>query len=289
MKASVIIPVFNQTERLIFTLKALEKQTFKGNFEVIVVDDGSSVPVENILYNTSFNYDLKIITQPNQGRAKARNTGFLNSQNEILIFCDADRVPDKEFIKEHLRNKGERVTIGCVKEVYFSDLSIINKFLLKDQNILAKKSRIPAYPKMIYELFDEDGNTDSSISWIATFSGNMSISRSLFSEIGGFNELFNEWGFEHFELGFRVFKKKEGFVYNNRAINFHLAHTRNIELLKINITSSLELINKLHPNEDLIREFCEFINGNKSMQEIEKNRNALWLRKATKEHNFSIK
>lgn len=76
LKASVIIPVFNQTERLIFTLKALEKQTFKGNFEVIVVDDGSSVPVENILYNTSFNYDLKIITQPNQGQAKARNTGF---------------------------------------------------------------------------------------------------------------------------------------------------------------------------------------------------------------------
>ncbi len=78
-KISVIIPVFNHADELVECLKSLHQQTEK-DFELIIVDDGSSEPVKNA--------DIRF--EKNLGAPAARNAGFAKSKGEYVIFLDAD-------------------------------------------------------------------------------------------------------------------------------------------------------------------------------------------------------
>ena len=70
--------------------------------------------------------------------------------------------------------------------------------------------------------------TDSGVAWITTFSGNMGIHKKYLEKAGLFNDSFQNWGFEHFELGYRLQKKGVPF-YRIDATNYHLAHETRIE------------------------------------------------------------
>lgn len=86
---SVIIPAYNAAEFMGETLDSVFAQTYK-NFEVILVNDGSSdtAELEQVLqrYPSKLNY----IKQENQGAAVARNTGLRAANGELVAFLDAD-------------------------------------------------------------------------------------------------------------------------------------------------------------------------------------------------------
>ena len=101
---SVIIPVYNQGEKLRGCLDSLLAQTFK-DFEVIVVNDGSTDKSGEIsnLFGDKFKQaeiDYKIIEQENKGAPRARNRGWQDSRGDYLFFCDADVVLDKNCFAE---------------------------------------------------------------------------------------------------------------------------------------------------------------------------------------------
>ena len=99
MKISVIIPTYNEEKVLVECLSSLDKQTFK-NFEVIVVDDGSSDKTWEILPDLKFNnYKLRILKQDHKGAGAARNLGARRAEGEILVFVDADMTFDKKFLQ----------------------------------------------------------------------------------------------------------------------------------------------------------------------------------------------
>lgn len=90
---SIIIPVYNGAAKIIQTLKSLQNQTYR-DFEVIIVNDGSTDGTENVCADyfkriTAKNSYL-FLNQKNQGAPAARNRGFLESKGEYLFFCDAD-------------------------------------------------------------------------------------------------------------------------------------------------------------------------------------------------------
>lgn len=87
-KVSVVIPAFNALKYLPETLKCLFNQTF-DDFEVIIVDDGSSDGTAEWASRIE-EPRVKLITQANQGSSGARNTGIKNSQGEFIAFMDAD-------------------------------------------------------------------------------------------------------------------------------------------------------------------------------------------------------
>ncbi len=101
IKASVVIPTYNAQSRIAETLNALNKQT-KKNFEVVLVDDGSTDDTYKAVKNFKAMFPLRIIRQENRGPACARNKGANNARGEILIFMDSDCVPKKDFIDEIL-------------------------------------------------------------------------------------------------------------------------------------------------------------------------------------------
>lgn len=89
-KVSIIIPVFNSQEYISRCLDSLINQSY-NNIEIICVNDGSTDSSLEILskYST-LDSRVKIYNQSNQGPAKARNIGLLNSRGEYIMFCDSD-------------------------------------------------------------------------------------------------------------------------------------------------------------------------------------------------------
>ncbi|MGI6374176.1 MAG: glycosyltransferase family A protein [Patescibacteria group bacterium] len=102
---SVIIPVYNQANKLIQTLRSLDQQTEQA-FEVIIVNDGSSDGVEEkfseylkSLSQANLNqHHYLFINQSNQGAPAARNRGRQAAQGDFLFFCDADTILNKELL-----------------------------------------------------------------------------------------------------------------------------------------------------------------------------------------------
>lgn len=87
-KVSVVIPTYNAVAYLIKTLESVFNQTFT-DFEVIVIDDGSSDRTVESVCNLT-NPNLKIVTQTNQGVAVARNKGIELACGEYIAFLDSD-------------------------------------------------------------------------------------------------------------------------------------------------------------------------------------------------------
>lgn len=92
---SVIIPVYNQADKITKTLESLVNQSYQ-DFEVIIVNDGSrdnlDEVLEKFLNRTKSNNTFFIIHQANQGAPAARNNGWRKSRGQYLLFCDADAV-----------------------------------------------------------------------------------------------------------------------------------------------------------------------------------------------------
>lgn len=108
---SIVIPLFNKSSYIKRTINSVINQTYK-NFEIIVVDDGSTDDgVEKIL--TISDDRIKLIRQKNQGVSMARNNGIISAKAETIAFLDADDEWDCNFLQEviNLRNKYKNIEI----------------------------------------------------------------------------------------------------------------------------------------------------------------------------------
>ncbi|MDI3526491.1 MAG: hypothetical protein PWR03_674, partial [Tenuifilum sp.] len=89
MRFSVIIPVFNRPDEVDELLKSLIDQTY-NDFEVIVVEDGSSLPCKDIIDKFSEKLNVRYFYKTNSGPGLTRNFGAEKANGEYLIFLDSD-------------------------------------------------------------------------------------------------------------------------------------------------------------------------------------------------------
>ena len=94
-KFSIIIPVYNVEKYIKKCLDSVFNQSYK-DYEVIVVNDGTKDNSMQIVKN----YDVKIITQENQGLSEARNNGVKKAKGEYILFLDSDDYIEKDTLKE---------------------------------------------------------------------------------------------------------------------------------------------------------------------------------------------
>jgi len=100
---SIIIPVYNQAQKLSQCLDSIKNQTY-NNYEIIIVNDGSTDNINKVINNFKKSlrvtrYALRVINQNNQGSNSARNRGAEKAQGEFLLFCDADIVMKSDMLK----------------------------------------------------------------------------------------------------------------------------------------------------------------------------------------------
>jgi glycosyltransferase involved in cell wall biosynthesis len=86
---SVVIPAYNAQDTIAATLRSVLAQT-QGDFELIVVDDGSSDSTPRIVRTFEADPRLRLIEQRNQGTAGARNTGWKAAGGKHVSFLDND-------------------------------------------------------------------------------------------------------------------------------------------------------------------------------------------------------
>lgn len=110
-KASVVVPCFNEEVTLSNCIKSLLKQTYK-NFEILIIDDGSTDNSFNIAEKFKAEYPnlIKLFKKENGGKANALNFGIEKSDGDIIVCLDADSI----FMPNSLK-----VLMGC-----FSDKNI---------------------------------------------------------------------------------------------------------------------------------------------------------------------
>jgi glycosyltransferase involved in cell wall biosynthesis len=94
---SVVIPVYNDPERLAACLECLARQTYPADrFEVVVVDNGSKAPVSAICGALS---NAVCLSESRAGSYAARNLGVRNAKGEIVAFTDSDCRPESDWIE----------------------------------------------------------------------------------------------------------------------------------------------------------------------------------------------
>ncbi len=119
---SILIAAYNQLPFLRRTLLGLIRQTFT-DFEVIICDDGSDADIGALVDEMTgrFEFGLQHVRQENEGFRKCMmlNKGVLKARSDYLIFLDADCIPHKSFIAEHVCERergrflvGRRVELG---------------------------------------------------------------------------------------------------------------------------------------------------------------------------------
>jgi glycosyltransferase involved in cell wall biosynthesis len=95
---SVIIPVFNRPDEVDELLHSLTLQSCT-NFEVIVVEDGSTIPCRGMTDKYARLLDIKYYVKPNSGPGQSRNYGAERSKGDYLIILDSDCILPQDYFK----------------------------------------------------------------------------------------------------------------------------------------------------------------------------------------------
>ena len=204
IKASVIIPNYDRADALPQTLLALAGQTVPfDQFEVVVVDDGSTDGSVDLARNLRLPYRLEIMRQSNRGPGAARNLGASYAQSDILIFLDVDMIAASTLLEEHL----------------LAHLARPNSVVV---------GRILAWPEAYRSLFDEITQSESNrdlgadsipLVFYHVVSCNFSVQRDHFTALGGFDERLRES--EDTEFGYRADKRGMPLIYCPGAAAYH--------------------------------------------------------------------
>lgn len=97
MRYSVIIPVYNRPDEVDELLGSLAVQTFR-DFEVIIVEDGSSVPCKGVVGDYRDRMDIHYYYKPNSGPGQTRNYGAERSRGEYLLILDSDCILPEGYL-----------------------------------------------------------------------------------------------------------------------------------------------------------------------------------------------
>lgn len=101
---SIVVPVYNYVEIIKANIDAILNQKTRYNYELIIVDDGSTDGAGEVINQYENNSKVKLIYQKNAGIGAARNTGINNAIGKYIMFVDCDDIVHDDIV-ETLLNK----------------------------------------------------------------------------------------------------------------------------------------------------------------------------------------
>jgi alpha-1,6-rhamnosyltransferase len=110
---SIVAPCYNAEKYLEEAIQSIFGQEYP-NFEVIVVDDGSSDNSVSLLKQLQKTYDFQLYTQPNQGVSAALNHGLRYAKGEYVSTPDLDDIMLPQSLRIRVDYLNQRPNVGCV-------------------------------------------------------------------------------------------------------------------------------------------------------------------------------
>lgn len=209
MKFSVIIPVYNRPDEMAEMLASLAEQT-ERNFEVVVVEDGSSLPCKEEVDRYADVLEIQYVSKPNTGRSDTRNVGMQHAKGDYFLFFDSDCILPPEYIQTLNR---------CLQNDYtdcfggpdralptFTDMQKAVNFAMTS---FLTTGGIRGSGKVCMEKFHPR-------------SFNMGLSRAVYEKVGGFADMFGEdidLSIRIRQAGFKTMLFPEVSVYHKRRVN----------------------------------------------------------------------
>lgn len=166
---SIIIPLYNKAESIKTTLESVLSQSYT-DFEVLIIDDGSTDDSKNIV-SEIHDDRIRYIYKDNGGVSSARNYGAMNAKSEWLFFLDAD----------DLLLNGTLENLEICRKQYKTVQVVVSGFVIKHG-----KTEMEQYP------LTEGKITNPLKQWwlnsIFPRTGNFLISKTAFFALGGFDQ-----------------------------------------------------------------------------------------------------
>lgn len=189
MRYSVIIPVYNRPDEVDELLQSLARQSFK-DFEVLVIEDGSSIPCDKIIEKYADRLDIKYFSKSNSGPGQTRNYGAERSQGEYLIILDSDVI-----LPEGYFNAIEKELCVCPADAFggpdraHNSFTDIQKAINYSMTSFFTTGGIRGGKKKMDKFYPR--------------SFNMGVRREVYQALGGFSDM--RFG-EDIDFSIRIFK-----------------------------------------------------------------------------------
>ncbi len=206
---SVIVPVYNRIDEVDDLLKSLSEQSCK-DFEVIIVEDGSTQPCGDTVERYKSLVDVRYFYKSNEGRSIARNYGIERAEGDYLVFFDSDCVIPSEYFAV-LSEELDRNPLDCfggpdaAHDSFTSTQKAINFAMTSFLTTGGIRGGKVQMEKFVPRSF------------------NMGYSRKVYDTVGGFREMFSEdidMSTRIRQAGFSIGLNRRAYVYHKRRVDF---------------------------------------------------------------------
>jgi dephospho-CoA kinase len=100
MYFSIIIPVYNRPDEVNELLESLLKSTYKEDYEIVIVEDGSTVSSEEVVAKFSNKLNINYYFKENSGPGDSRNYGMIKAKGDYFIIFDSDCIIPENYLSE---------------------------------------------------------------------------------------------------------------------------------------------------------------------------------------------
>lgn len=205
-RVSVVIPARNAGATLRRAVLALQAQDVApGAFEVVIVDDGSTDGSCDALEGLGGPAPVRIVRQPPQGRAAARNRGARDARGSVLLFLDADIWAAPGLVAAHLAHHSGRPGLGVQGRLVTHPDSLVTFFMRATHRVALDITR----------------RRREGLSPYHVITRNFSVDAAAFHRAGGFDEGFRGYGWEDIELAYRLTRDGVVLRYEPAALAHH--------------------------------------------------------------------
>lgn len=208
---SIIVPVYNRPQEVVELLASLAQQTFK-DFDVVLVEDGSSQDSEQVVKDYSDTLNINYFFKQNTGPGDSRNFGMIQAQGSFFIFFDSDCIIPQNYLEElHTALQSRELdAFGGPDQAHVSftktqkAINYAMTSMLTTGGIRGRKRQLDNFQPRSF---------------------NMGIRREVFDKVGGFSNLHPgedpDWSYRIQDAGFKTGLIPEAFVYHKRRIDFN--------------------------------------------------------------------
>ncbi|MEO9511334.1 MAG: glycosyltransferase [Flavobacteriaceae bacterium] len=209
---SIIVPVYNRPEEIQELLASLLQQQYTGDFEVVIIEDGSTESAEHVVEKFKERLPISYYFKENTGPGDSRNYGMEKAKGDYYIILDSDCILPIQYLAE-VHKELESVFVDC-----FGGPDAAHESFTKVQKAI----------NYAMTSFFTTGGIRGSANAIGKFqprSFNMGISKEAFAKTGGFGRIHPG---EDPDLTFRIWKGgyssrlfPKAFVYHKRRIDWN--------------------------------------------------------------------
>jgi GT2 family glycosyltransferase len=205
---SIIIPTYRRRRALEACLDGVAAHGWPHDVvEIIVVDDGGGMPLDDILARYDRTLNLRFFRQPHAGPATARNTGAQEARGRYLVFLDDDCRPSANYLRELTRALGHHASRAVGGNT---------------QNALPTRLFSTASQNLVHYLYRYYNRLPAEARFLTT--SNLVVPRDRFLAMGGFDASFPFAAAEDRDLCDRWREHGHELVYVESAVVYHAHH-----------------------------------------------------------------